>query len=174
MAQSSPFLPVPRDATLNGKESILDNSQYPRTAVYQLATWRRTIALSQASQDIKVASKTHEDGRGRRVILAFTTVSLALYAPFAWLLQLDFATKSYHFQWLCMWPILPGLVAGIPLKRHYDDPGLIAGSGIAAAIFLIVLTSVGARFRLGLPIALAVALVISIPTSFLSHWLFLH
>ena len=130
--------------------------------------------MSDASQDMKAASKKQEGGHRRRVILAFTTVSFALYTPFAWLLQLDFTTNSYHFQWLCMWPILPGFMAGAPLKRYYDDPGLYAGSGIAAALFLILLTFVGARFRFGLPFALAVALVVSIPTSILSYWAFRH
>lgn len=130
--------------------------------------------MSEASQDMKAALKKREGGRGGRVILAFTTVSFALYTPFAWLLSLDFTTRSYHFHWLCMWPILPGLLVGIPLKRYYDDPGLIAGSGIATAVFLILLTFVGARFRFGLPFALAVALVVSIPTSILSYWLFRH
>ncbi len=125
-----------------------------------------------ANHDLEVVSKRREGNRGRRLILAFATVAIALYAPFAWLIQLDFTSNSYHYQWLRIWPILPGFLAGVPLKRVYDDAGLFVGSGIATAILLILLTIIGTRFRYGLLLATAVALVVSIPTSLLAYWVF--
>jgi len=105
---------------------------------------------------------------------SFAAVSCALYLPFAWLLQLDFTTNSYHLHWLRMWPVLPGLVAGIPLKRYFDDTGLLLASGFATSVILLSLTYFGARSRSGLLFSVAAALAVSIPTSILSHLLFRH
>lgn len=128
--------------------------------------------MSHVSQDTTAVSANSEGNRVRRGLLTFAAVFIALYAPFAWLLYLDFTTNNYHFQWLCLWPVLPGLVAGLPFKAWYDDPGLIVASGAATLLCLALLTLVGTRYRSGLVIAVVVASVISIPTSFLSWWLF--
>ncbi len=130
--------------------------------------------MSEANRDITVAPGRRKAVHERRVLRAFALVCFGLYTPFAWLLQLDFTTNAYHFHWLCMWPILPGLVAGMPLKRDYDDLGLLVGSGIATVVLLFILTCVGVRARLGLLFAVAAGLVISIPTSIVSYWLFRH
>ncbi len=73
-----------------------------------------------------------------------------------------------------MWPVLPGLVAGIPLKRYFDDTGLLLASGFATSVILLSLTYFGARSRSGLLFSVAAALAVSIPTSILSHLLFRH
>lgn len=114
-------------------------------------------------------------GQNRMTIACgFAAVFAAMYLPFAWLLRLDFTNNSYHLQWLRMWPVMPGLAAGIPFKRYFDDPGLYVGSGIATAIILLGLTYVAVRFRFGLLFSIAAALALSIPTSILSYWMFRH
>ena len=130
--------------------------------------------MSDANQDMTADPVKLVGVHARRIISAFAIVFFALYAPFAWLLQLNFTTNSYHFHWLCLWPVLPGLVVGIPLKPYYDDSGFIAGSGIATVVLLLILTYVGVQFRFGLLFSVAAALVISIPTSIVSYWLFRH
>jgi hypothetical protein len=37
-------------------------------------------------------------------------VLLVIYAPYCWLIFMDYPWDSYRWQWMRMWPVLPGFV----------------------------------------------------------------
>lgn len=63
-----------------------------------------------------------------------------LYAPYAWILFLDYPWSNYRLMWLKAWPVLPGLGVGLfvrGFKSQLAAMGVVTAA-IGFAIWLIV------------------------------------
>src|SRR4051812_46441592 len=74
-------------------------------------------------------------GRTRPWAVPYLVTLACLYLPFAWVLG-DYPWDSYRWQWVKLWPVLPGLVAG--LLFHPNDTAMTLVSG-ATAVLLVAL-----------------------------------
>lgn len=76
-------------------------------------------------------------------------MAIAMYAPFSWLLFIDYPWSAYRRQWLHMWPILPGLPATILLRlassARVPDWVEMTCMGVFAAAALLLFTWLGSR-----------------------------
>lgn len=98
-------------------------------------------------------------------------VSLAsLYLPFAWVLG-DYPWDDYRWHWIKLWPVLPGLVAGMLV--HPNDYWVFLISGVVTVLLVLLLTVLGALSRRVLILTTAVTLIGSVLESCLAYQLFL-
>ncbi len=98
------------------------------------------------------------------------TVVICLYAPFSWVLWINYPRISWF--WLRLWPILPGFVPGM-LSSYPDRILMFPTMGLAALVLLVALTWLGARGRVPLAVAAIVALMISMPSAWIAYRAFL-
>jgi hypothetical protein len=103
---------------------------------------------------------------GRSLGVPLLMVACCLYLPFAWILFED-ASASYRLTWLKLWPILPGFVPGA-LLFHPNDVPEFATMGIVTVVLLAGLGWLGAGGRRRLPAAMALALLVSVPSSLMA------
>jgi hypothetical protein len=108
--------------------------------------------------------------KSRPVGLSLGVVALCLYAPFAWLLCIDYGWGSYRLHWLNMWPILPGIAVGMLL--HPWEVIEYVVMGITTLVLLVGLTWLGRGSKWRLALAAGIALVIAVPQAFLAYALF--
>jgi hypothetical protein len=105
----------------------------------------------------------------RRLSTAFLVAWLSLYAPFAWLLVINYPWPGgYRLFWLRLWPILPGFVPGAWLF-HPNDRLEFLTMAIVTGLLLCGLTWLGTRGRTGLVAAAVLGLLVSVPSSFLAY-----
>ena len=57
---------------------------------------------------------TLNDRATARILL----VLFCLYAPYAWLVLIDYPWDSYRWQWIKMWPVLPGILVHLNPTIH--------------------------------------------------------
>lgn len=72
---------------------------------------------------------------------------LVIYAPYGWLVFINYPWNSYRWQWIKMWPVLPGVVATyltVPfLPRAWRPPWTEAFFyGLASILTVLLLTAV--------------------------------
>ena len=121
--------------------------------------------------------------RRRWLWLAWIVMSLAMYAPYSWLLFMEYPWSGYRWQWIRMWPALPLLfiVSFTRIAKHLDrwlkiDIDGAAGVIILSALSLLMLyglVRLGARGRWWLVITAALLLILSIANSCILHGGFL-
>jgi hypothetical protein len=98
-------------------------------------------------------------------------VTLAcLYSPFAWVVW-DYPWDGYRWGWVKLWPVLPGLVAG--MFAHPDDSAMTRISGAAAVLLVAVFTTLGRLGRAALVVSSLVALIGSGLESWVAYQLFI-
>ncbi len=69
--------------------------------------------------------------------------------------------------WLKRWPILPGFVPGALF--HPNDAIMFTAMGVTTVFLLVALSLVGTRGRIGFDCSVIIALLISVPSSWLSY-----
>ncbi len=111
-----------------------------------------------------------ERSRVRRRLGSLGIVLLCLYAPFSWLLFIDYPRSAYRWYWLAMWPVLPGFLAGV--KFHSSEPLELTVMGLATAVAIGLLTYVGTLGVWGRVASIVLALAISVPTAMMSYLVF--
>ena len=111
-----------------------------------------------------------DEGRWRNRLFAFGITVLCLYGPFSWLLFISYSWNSYRMTWLMLWPILPGLIAGLPFhpRSSVEFPVM----ALATLILVVFLTYIGSKGIVGRIASAAIALAISVPTAMLAYTLF--
>lgn len=103
----------------------------------------------------------------RHVLCSFVVVAACLWWPFSWLILLHGQWTLHRLGWIKLWPVLPGLVAG--LWFHQRDAVEYSVMGVATLILLAGLTWLGTRSAAALLAAALLALLISTPTSWLLY-----
>jgi hypothetical protein len=109
----------------------------------------------------------------RHWLIALALTLCCLYAPFGWLLWMDYPWNGYRLLWIRLWPLLPGFVPGTMLLHgHVPDPVEFASWGAATAGLIAALTYLGSRGPRRLVLSTAISLGIAIPSSFMAYALF--
>lgn len=113
-------------------------------------------------------------GKGERRARAWAVpyfASLAsLYLPFVWVLG-GYPWDGYRWSWIKLWPVLPGLIAGI--FAHPNDVVMEWVSGAVAVGLVFLLARVGTSGRKAMIAANGIALVGAGAESWLAYQLFL-
>jgi hypothetical protein len=109
-------------------------------------------------------------GRSCRWAIPYFVTLACLYLPFAWVLC-DYRWDSYRWHWVKLWPVLPGLVAG--LFVHPNDYAMALISGTMAVFLIVLFTTLGTSGRKAMVVANGLALVGSALESWLAYQLFL-
>jgi hypothetical protein len=92
-----------------------------------------------------------------------------LYLPFAWVVW-DYPWDDYRWSWIKLWPVLPGLVAGIFVHPNVDLMGLV--SGTTALLLVALFTRLGASGRAALIGVNAIVLIGAGLESWIAYQLF--
>ena len=111
-----------------------------------------------------------------RASASLAVVGLCLYAPFSWLLLIDYPWGSgYRIFWLKLWPILPGFLAGFlpgPLLFHRHLPYEFHTMGVTTVILLAGLTWLGSSRQRRLVTAALLALLVSVISATIAYGVF--
>jgi hypothetical protein len=110
------------------------------------------------------------DGRSRPWAVPYLVTLACLYLPFAWVLG-DYPWDSYRWHWVELWPVLPGLVAGMVV--HPNDLAMNLAAGATSVLLVLVFTTLGTSGRKALVVANGFALVGAGLESWLAYQLFL-
>jgi hypothetical protein len=108
-------------------------------------------------------------GRPRPWAVPYLVTLACLYLPFAWVLG-DYPWDSYRWHWVKLWPVLPGLVAG--LFVHRNDSAMTLVLGATSVLLVLLFTTLGTSGRKALVVANGLALVGSGLESWLAYQLF--
>jgi hypothetical protein len=131
-----------------------------------------TLLLLAAGAVVAVRSLLAEPsgGRSRPWAVSYLVTLACLYLPFAWVLG-AYPWDSYRWHWIKLWPVLPGLVAGVFV--HPNDSAMTLVSGATSVFLVLLFTAVGTSGRKALVVANGVALVGAGLESWLAYKLFL-
>jgi hypothetical protein len=115
--------------------------------------------------------------RRRRWIASLAIMFLALYAPYSWLLWINYPWSEYRWLWIKMWPGLPMILPITLTSRRWLDIKPDEGAGLALMIGLSVvlwlgLSWLGARRTRLLPALASIVLTLSILNSIGLYHLF--
>ena len=111
-----------------------------------------------------------EVGCWRKRLVALGITLLCLHGPFSWLLTISYPWDSYRMTWLMLWPILPGLWAGLPFHpRAFVEFPMMALATLALVGSLTYISTKGAVGRIA---SALIGLAISVPTAMLAYSLF--
>jgi hypothetical protein len=88
--------------------------------------------------------RRHRRARRRRWLISMAIMTIVLYAPYSWLLLIEYPWNEYRWFWIRMWPGLPLLLPGSLLSRRLFDVDVDEGIG------LVVLIAMGVSLMLGL------------------------
>jgi hypothetical protein len=99
--------------------------------------------------------------------LAFTLA--CVYLPYAWLVLGGGSWHDYRLTWIKMWPILPGLTAGLLVIPRGSNAVEFAAMGATAGVVVGVFLLLAARSRRRVPIPTIVALVLSVLNSWIAY-----
>lgn len=102
----------------------------------------------------------------RRWLLSAFIMFIALYAPYAWLLVIDYPWSDYRWQWIQSWLALPLLLPATLASRVVEfevlgTVSIIVMSALSLSL-LWLLTSLAARSRWTLLILAIVVLTLSV------------
>jgi len=92
-----------------------------------------------------------------------------LYLPYAWLVLGGPPWHDYRLSWIKMWPILPGITAGILTIPHGSNAVQFAAMGAMTAVGAGGFLLLAARSRRWLPIPTVVALALSVFNSWIAY-----
>ncbi|WP_435010214.1 hypothetical protein P12x_001456 [Tundrisphaera lichenicola] len=94
-----------------------------------------------------------------------------IYLPFSWIVLMDYPWNSYRWHWIKLWPIAPGLPAGLPFHASEFAENFV--SGVVTLALVALTTKLGARGRKSLIVTNMIALILSGMVSFVAYQLFL-
>ncbi len=137
---------------------------------------RRTCPECGFNFDPVVLLWRQRSARRRGWLLALAIMAFAMYAPFSWLLFIDYPWNDYHWLWLRMWPILPGLPATILLRfvthDRLPDWGEFVCMGIFAFAALLLFAWLGTRGKWWLIMTAIIVLALSCYNGWVGYMLF--
>jgi hypothetical protein len=110
--------------------------------------------------------------RARRWAESYLVTIACVYLPYSWVVLQDYPWNGYRWQWITLWPILPGLIPGMLCFSHTGSafPFLMAGfTGLIVALF----TGLGSFGRRALAGSGTIALIGSIFLSRCTYEVFL-
>jgi hypothetical protein len=135
----------------------------------QLATF--LLILTLAAVALRYCSKPAAQTSSRKWAIAFLVTLACLYLPYIWLLLIDYPWDSYQWGWIKLWPVLPGLLAGVFF--HPNDAAVTTVSAAAAILLLGLFTWVGSFGRTALILSNALVLIGAIFESWFAYKIFL-
>jgi hypothetical protein len=92
-----------------------------------------------------------------------------VYLPYAWLVLGGGSWHDYRLTWIKMWPILPGLTAGLVVIPRGSNAVEFAAMGAMTAAFVGMFLLLAARSRRRVPIPTILALALSILNSCIAY-----
>ena len=92
-----------------------------------------------------------------------------LYLPYAWLVLGGWPWHDYRVSWIKMWPILPGIMAGILTIPHGSNAVQYAAMGAMTAVGAGGFLLLAARSGRWVPIPTILALALSILNSWIAY-----
>ena len=119
---------------------------------------------------ISIMARTLLDRPIARILLAL----VCLYAPYAWLVLIDYPWDSYRWLWIKMWLVLPGILVHLIQAIHMllDWMGfLIMGAVTCGIVFKITLSA--ARGWQSAVIVSVLAALLSAANSWIAYRMFL-
>lgn len=110
------------------------------------------------------------DGALGRILL----VLACLYAPYAWLVLMDYPWDGYRWHRIKMWPVLPGILAHASQTVHLlpDWIGYLIMAAATAGIVALI-TILAARSRRSAIIVSVIVGLLSSANSWIAYQLFL-
>lgn len=125
-----------------------------------------------ATSAVAVWSLLAKPGAGwpRRWAVPYLVTLGCLYLPFGWVVW-DYPWDGYRVHWIRLWPVLPGLVAGMLV--HPRDELMILISGLVSLLLLALFTALGTRGRRTLVVANGLLLIAAGVESWIAYSLFL-
>jgi hypothetical protein len=134
----------------------------------QLTVFLLILATSAVAIRSRAAEPIGE--RSRHWAVPYFVTLACLYLPFLWVLW-DYPWDSYRWTWVKLWPVLPGLVAGMFV--HPNDLAMVRASAVTAALLVTVFTKLGSTGRAGLIVTNGLALIGAALESWFVYQLFL-
>jgi hypothetical protein len=116
------------------------------------------------------SAATLQNRHRRRGATPYFVTLACVYLPFSWLVLMDYPWDSYRWFWIKLWPILPGLPAG--MFFHPNNSVEFFVCGIATLGLVVLPTSLGAKGRKALILANGLALILAATASFVAYQLF--
>lgn len=104
-----------------------------------------------------LARTTPAGSHARRWANSYLVNLTCVYLPYGWVLG-GYPWSSYRWDWITMWPVLPGLFAAMMI-HPVDDRLERFVMGVAALLFLAFFTALGSLGRQSLVGAAAAALM---------------
>lgn len=92
-----------------------------------------SIAAADAGYRLIVGSSSARGANWRDALML--TLG-CLYLPFSWLLLIDYPWSTYHWQWLAMWPVLPGAL--VAFLVHAGPMGLAVAGATTLGMIVVV------------------------------------
>ena len=94
------------------------------------------------------------------------------YAPYTWILTMDYPWDDYRWMWVRLWPVLPGFVpcvAANSVAPWSSDWPLFGGMAVLTALILWVVLRFGTRSRRSLVVVTAIVAVLSVLNSWATN-----
>jgi hypothetical protein len=119
---------------------------------------------------ISIMARTLLDSQIARILM----VLVCLYAPYAWLVLIDYPWDSYRWLWLKMWLVLPGILVRLIPAIHLlpDWMGFLIMGAVTCGIVLLS-TVLAARSKRSAIIVSIIVGLLSCANSWVAHRLFL-
>jgi len=100
-------------------------------ALFQVFSWQSQIVLAAIGLTLGFGC--------RRTRIATVVVSLVMLLPFTWVFWIDFYWSEYHWNWVRMWPSLPGLFGADYFFKYQG--GWV--ETLAASVFTLIAMGIG-------------------------------
>ena len=109
-----------------------------------------------------------------RPIARILLVLVCLYAPYAWLVLIDYPWDSYRWLWIKMWLVLPGILVHLIQAIHLlpDWMGFLIMGAVTCGIVALS-TVLAARSKRSAIIVSVIVGLLSCANSWISYRLFL-
>jgi hypothetical protein len=109
-----------------------------------------------------------------RPIARILMVLVCLYAPYAWLVLIDYPWDGYRWLWIKLWLVLPGILVPFiqPIHRLPDWMGFII-MGVVTCVIVALSTVLAARSKGSAIIVSIIVGLLSCANSWISYRLFL-
>lgn len=110
------------------------------------------------------------DQKPARILL----VLVCLYAPYSWLVLMNYPWNGYRWHWVKMWPVLPGILVHVNQTIHLlpDWIGYLI-MGVVTGLIVTLITMLAARSRRSAIIVFFIVGLVSSVNSWISYQLFL-
>ena len=110
--------------------------------------------------------RAERNARRRKWLVAALVMFVVMYAPYCWLLFMDYPWSDYRWSWIMMWPGLPVLVPAHAMGRWLSFAELNSPAGVVlldalGIVLWLMLTWIASRGRKRLIVIAVVVLLLS-------------